>query len=59
MNIKKIFLVILNESWRGQRGRSAVAVCWAERPLWCVSVACHVPVNPTRNGDGEVTTGES
>jgi hypothetical protein len=30
----------------------------AERSLRCVSVACHVSVSPTRNGDGEVTTGE-
>jgi hypothetical protein len=30
----------------------------AERPLRCVSVACHVSMNPTRNGDSEVTTGE-
>jgi hypothetical protein len=29
-----------------------------ERSLRCVSVACHVSMNPTRNGDGEVTPGE-
>jgi hypothetical protein len=28
MNIKKPFLVILNESWRGQRGKPVVEVCW-------------------------------
>jgi hypothetical protein len=60
MNIKKTFLVILNESWRGQKGRPAVAVCQcarAERPLRRVSVACHVLVSPTQNDDSEVTTG--
>jgi hypothetical protein len=30
----------------------------AERPLQRVSVACHMSVSPTQNGDSEVTTGE-
>jgi hypothetical protein len=36
----------------------AVWCAGAERSLRCVSVACHVSVSPTRNSDGEVTTGE-
>jgi hypothetical protein len=38
----------------GRRWRCA----GAEKPLRCVSVACHVSMNPTRNDDNEVTTGE-
>jgi hypothetical protein len=29
----------------------------AERPLRCISVACHMSMSPTQNGDSEVTTG--